>query len=39
MSVLPVLIRTFLTELKDDAPFETLDALRDPAEAAKHLEL
>ncbi|EKM59627.1 uncharacterized protein PHACADRAFT_250247 [Phanerochaete carnosa HHB-10118-sp] len=26
-------------ELKDDVPFDTLDLLRDPAVAAKHLEL
>jgi hypothetical protein len=26
-------------ELTDDAPFDTLDLLRDPAIAAKHLEL
>lgn len=26
-------------ELKDDAPFDTLDLLRDPAIAAQHLEL
>jgi hypothetical protein len=26
-------------ELKDEASIETLDALRDPATAAKHIEL